>query len=208
MILTSDYHISENSERQKEYDFCINKNIENPDIKKIIYFITDQEPKHLHKKIEYVKVDTRPTYKTFFTYMNEKYPNETIILSNLDIFFDETINLIKNIDFNKKVLALTRYEYTNNNWILFNERNCARVSQDTWVFKTPLNIDNVYCDFTLGIPGCDNRIAYELVKNEYNVINNCLTIKTYHKHDSNHRTYKINKVTAVPGPYHLLPPTV
>jgi hypothetical protein len=207
MILTSDYHISENSERQKEYDFCINKNIKNPDIKKIIYFITDQEPIHIHNKIEYVKVNVRPTYRTFFEYVNNKFPGETIILSNLDIYFDETINIVKEISLEKKILALTRYELKSEGWTLFNENSIAKGCQDTWIFKSPINCADIYCDFTLGIPGCDNRIAYEFSSKGYDVINNCLTIKTYHIHNSNYRSYKINKVSRISQPYKLLPPT-
>lgn len=204
MILTSDYYISENSERQSEYDYCINKNLENQNISKIIYFTNIENPKHQHEKIEFVFNKKRPTYKSFFEFFNLNYPNEIIIISNLDIFFDNTLDLLNQMDLSKTVLALTRYDLKNGEWVLYDENNVAQASQDTWIYKSPINVKRMLCDFNLGIPGCDNRIAFEFVKAGYIVNNNSLSLKTYHKHESNHRTWVINKPTPVPGPYHYI----
>ena len=49
--------------------------------------------------------------------------------------------------------------------------------------------------------GCDNRIAYELVKN-YKVINPCKTIRCHHHHSSNFRTYRAGDLSqTVPEPH-------
>lgn len=206
MILTSDYYISKNKHRQDEYDYCINKVLENDRITKVVYFV-QEEVKHEHEKIIFVKTEKRPTYEDFFNYFNKNHKDEIIILSNLDIYFDETLDIIDSIDLNNSMLALTRYDLKNNEWVLFNENNVAQASQDTWVFKTPVDTYNMSCNFTLGIPGCDNKIAFEFHKLGYNVINNSLSIKTYHKHESNHRTWRLEKIKPVRGPYHYIKPT-
>ena len=175
---------------------------------KLFFFSETKNVKHIDKKIEYVIKNTRPTYRDFFEYFNLNYPNEIVLLSNLDIFFDETISEVKNINLDSNVLALTRYDFKNNQWVLFNENNVAQASQDTWVFKTPLRLESLDCNFNLGVPGCDNRIAYEFYKSGYNVINNSLKIKTYHKHDSNYRIWEVKKISPVPPPYLYVKPTL
>ena len=45
MIVTSDYHISDNPIRQMEYDFCINKILENSFVDKVIFFFRNKKCK-------------------------------------------------------------------------------------------------------------------------------------------------------------------
>jgi hypothetical protein len=47
-------------------------------------------------------------------------------------------------------------------------------------------------DIQLGTWACDNRIAYILKENKYQILNNSLSIRTYHHHFSNYRTYNQN----------------
>ena len=46
-----------------------------------------------------------------------------------------------------------------------------------------------YSDFNLGIPGCDNRIAWELYRAGYKLINPASKIKSYHYHPSDLHNY-------------------
>ena len=41
----------------------------------------------------------------------------------------------------------------------------------------------------LGVGGCDNKIAYVMKQSDYEVLNPCREIKTYHKHKSNIRNW-------------------
>ena len=82
------------------------------------------------------------------------------------------------------VYALTRYDVdTNGNDVFWNHID----SQDVWVFNGVIK-DVVECDFTLGVPGCDNAIAERLRRSGYNVLNPSLKFKTYHLHNTNYRT--------------------
>lgn len=75
-------------------------------------------------------------------------------------------------------------------------------SQDTWMWTGNRLMDaKGIGEFEFGIPGCDNRFAYEL--SQYGEIYNpSIDIKTYHIHATNVRTY--NRETVVPSPYAFL----
>ena len=61
-------------------------------------------------------------------------------------------------------------------------------TQDTWIWKgKPKTLQNV--EFTMGLPACDNRLAYEIAQVGLKPVNPSKDIKTYHLHLSNKRTY-------------------
>jgi hypothetical protein len=76
-------------------------------------------------------------------------------------------------------------------------------SQDTWIFKNSIKSGNY--DIPLGIPGCDNRIAYELKEAGYEVINPSKTVKTYHYHLSNYRSYR--EIDRLEGEFYCITPS-
>jgi hypothetical protein len=181
--LIYNYYEDKNPIRKKEIDFCLQKNLDNPHIKTII-----------------VESDAKPTYQYFFKKINDlTSPEDVNIMCNSDIFFDDTIALAEGIR-SKQFYALLRWEYMPNGTVQFNERGD---SQDTWIVRG--KIENVYGDFTLGIRGCDNRIAYEFQKAGYDVINPSRSIKTYHVHNSGIRNYTMAQV--IPPPYYTLMPS-
>jgi len=177
----SNYYTSDVEDRQLELDICLKKNNENEDIDRIILF-TNVEPTLKSDKIICVMGNDRPTYKEYFNYINENYPNDYNILANLDIYFGD-MSYIHTLNENW-VYALTRYDVdTNGNDVFWNHID----SQDVWVFNGVIK-DVVECDFTLGVPGCDNAIAERLRRSGYNVLNPSLKFKTYHLHNTNYRT--------------------
>jgi hypothetical protein len=188
-ILITPYYKTQSSERNIELDYVLKKNIESNIFDRIILFCDPNcIPPYQDKRIEIISATTRPTYLDFFNKGND-YPESMIIISNSDIFFDESINISeKYIKKKKRVLALTRYEYFKVRDIFKDKMIMGCDSQDSWVYLSPINMNEMSIDFGLGIPGCDNRIAYELAKN-YNVVNPSYSIKTYHYHESNYRNY-------------------
>lgn len=179
------YYKTTNEKRQKEIDFCLNKNLSNKNLNVII--IESQEAL---------------TYNYFFNQINKITDSEDInIISNSDIFLDDSILHCNDIK-NNECYALCRWEYKSQSIITFANRVD---SQDVWIFRGRVN--NINGDFTLGKPGCDNRIAYEIKQAGYNIKNPSKTIKTYHVHNSNIRNYNIKnyKQQVVPGPYLTLP---
>jgi hypothetical protein len=215
MKLIIEYFKSTNQNRDVEYKSCINENIKNTFIEKIYVFISDDSILDLQSdKIEIVKIHNRPSFKFLFEWCNTNLPDEICIVANTDIFFDSTIEHLKNTDLTNTFLALTRWDLVlkDNQWFVdfynkpWNQHGVTTgmLSQDSWIFKTPIKIDE-RSNFLMGKPGCDNRIVQIYHENNYNVKNPSVQIVSKHLHISNHRTY--NNIDMVFGPYLLVEPT-
>ena len=163
-----------NKERQKELDFCFNTNIKSGLFSNIIPF------------------SGRPTYNDFFEKTKE-YPNDINVIANSDIYFNETLNLVQGMQTNESY-ALTRWEIEEGEIVSFSDKHFynkeakPKHSQDVWVFNGA--VENVQGPFNLGIPGCDNRIAYE-ISLRYKLTNPSNRIQCIHNHKESERNYNI-----------------
>lgn len=146
----------------------------------------------------------RPTFNDFIEIIQKDATEDTIfVLMNGDIVIDETILLLKDIDFKKNVVCLQRWEKDyKNNYI-----SIATVpgSQDMWCWKTPLNVSNIG-KYYMGIPGCDNRLAKELSEQGFNCINCPYELISYHVHKETSREYYITN-EIISGDYLRVYPT-
>ena len=192
MILLTFYYKTDNLERQTEINQCLINNVKNTLIKKIFLFndkyydldfINDNDNKIVQIILEPIFLD-RYSYKQLIIFSNIYLENEICIIANSDIFFDNSLNYLLNYNFKNKFMALTRYEYDTK---LFHI--CGKSSQDTWIFKSPYLGDIDVLNFCFGLPGCDNSLAYFIHKSNYIIYNPSLTIKSWHIHKSNIRTY-------------------
>jgi hypothetical protein len=216
MNLLIEYFTSSNSNRDAEYKTCIRENLNCKTIEKVIVFISDETSKLdiVSEKLEIVKLGQRPTFKFLFEWANQNYPEQICIIGNTDIIFDDSLINLKNYNFDKSFLALTRWDLVNrdNQWFMafFNHPyrdngwTMGMLSQDSWIFKTPIQIDE-RSNFLMGKPGCDNRIVAIYHELGYNVKNPSKKIITKHLHTTNYRTY--NHTDMVLGPYLLVEPT-
>ena len=141
-----------------------------------------------------------------FKYANNKYMDfgNYWCIINLDIFLDTNSNwnMTKGKLNDGYIYAQSRHEFnilgngngsidTNNTKM---DSNFAKMmhahTQDAWLFKTPINIQDVNrdvnrdinydCNFEIGYLGCDNAIADRLVKYGYKLINQPETYKIFH----------------------------
>ena len=206
--LLVNFYIDKNESRNLELETCFVENLKNPSIDRIIMFCEQIDYDKIKEKYDLSKVTSiitnkRPTYNDYFALTKKEDIN---IIANLDIIIPkETLCQLKNYLNDKTCLALSRWDLINDKIIHFNRID----SQDTWIFKNEVPHING-ADFSLGISGCDNSIAYLLEASGYNVINPSKTIKTIHLHQSNVRNYinNLGKVTQViPPPYKLVIPT-
>jgi hypothetical protein len=181
------YYEDKHPFRKREIDFCLQKNLDNPYIKTII-----------------IESAIKPSYDYFFRKINEvTQDNDINIICNSDIFFDESIVLADQCLQKlcpKEMYALSRWDWHLNGTTVFFDR---ADSQDTWIVRG--KVDNVQGNFTLGIRGCDNKIAYQFGQSGYRVRNPSKSIKTYHVHNSQVRNYTMADV--VPPPYLTVDPT-
>ncbi len=117
-------------------------------------------------------------------------------ISNSDIYFDETLELLQHCDLTRTILGLSRYD----NGYLFAQAG----SQDCWIGVAPLNVNTNICGFKFGVLGCDNRFAQIIHDAGYHIYNPSKTIHTHHQHGSQYRTY--HGIPTVEGMHKLLEP--
>jgi hypothetical protein len=179
--------------RNNEVISCINKNINSGFFKNIFIYSKNIEER-INAKI--IPLD-RITYQFIF----DNNIDGINILANSDIEFDETIKLAENIK-EEEFYCLTRYE---DNGLLhkYDDPYLGSDSQDVWIWKNKCKIKNA--NFFIGIPGCDNKIAYMAETSGYKVKNPAYNIKTQHKHKTNIRSGTSENLNfRLPPPYKLV----
>lgn len=213
--LLIDYYISFNKDRKAELDTCYLDNIKNPSFDKIHVFTNDEVPQ-LNDKVIINPYEKRLTYREYFEYAKANIPEgDTVVLSNSDMYFDATITKAPEYDLDKHVLTLTRwasqdhYNPTDDGHAVVDGKfilyKIDDRSQDVWVFKNPLkNLEKANCDFTLGVLGCDNKIAYAFAEMGYIPLNPSIDIITYHNHATGNATRHYERVW-LPRPYLFVP---
>jgi hypothetical protein len=214
------YYLDKNPTRQQELDFCIGENLKNESISFVVVVATAEDYIKFwdnfcdyESKIMSVISADRPTYNHFFQLTRKIFgdTDNINIISNSDMIIpQECIELLPLYISNQATcLALSRWDAVQMKNYRLNAALFDRAdSQDTWIFKGGVpNINGA--DFTMGIAGCDNSIAYLLSAVGYNVVNPAQTLKTYHIHLSNIRNYISGEVIdRVPPPYKLIPTSI
>lgn len=182
VILYTSLYPEKNEFRKNEILVSLKNNINNKNIDKIVILNEGFDDDIINnKKITNIPTSQRPTFAYFEQFLDENAIN---IITNNDIWFDNSLSKLKWFSLAKgDFLSLTRTEKDGQ---LF--RETVGDSQDTWIFLgKPLPLKK--CNFYLGKLGCDNKINYIFYKGGYRVLNPSKSIKTYHEHLSNHRTY-------------------
>lgn len=186
-MLTIFFNWFEHQSRQHEIDLCLAEN------------------KKVFDKV--VIVEGRPTFTELFA-MTKTYPESINCFCNSDIYFKkETIHLLNAIKENE-CYALTRYNLISRGTSQENEVFYPLMrgdSMDSWCFRG--TVKPISADFTGGLWGCDNRLAYEIKQAGYTVRNPSLSIRTIHVHAVDDRNHSRTPYNTVPPPYHLVPPT-
>ena len=203
IILVTQYYIPKNKEREKEINTCLIKNLENNIIDEIHLYIENDYDFNFLKdknKIKFIKTNKQLSYNTVFNYSNIYDENHIIILSNSDIYFNNTLKNIYDLNFNNIFYALNRYDIDKNNKLVLYDVN---YSQDVWIWKPPINIIinnnnmNDYFDkndgIILGVGGCDNRILKVVKDSGYIIKNASDKIQSIHNHKNNYRTWLNDK---------------
>ena len=199
-LFTTYYHEA-NESRRAELDFCLSLNLF---FDRTVILAEGDFPHLKHEKRLIVNSGARPTFSDFLRMM-ALYPDDLNILCNTDIFFNrKNIEEYCNDMPESHCYALSRADINSfGDYELFDRPD----SQDAWIFKGAPK--PIHADFCLGIPGCDNRFAYELQQAGYTVLNRSRSIHAYHVHASNVRNYIKQDGTVsetVPPPYLLLNP--
>ena len=198
-------------EREEEILYCLKKNVLIKIVEKYIIFFEkkDNDDNFLEKiknikKVEVVIINHRPMVKFMIEYMNNSiYKNKLCGITNSDILFNNTLDILNCVNFDECYIALTRYnivKYTNFNYhgivkkYNFNNKEIAiktmhntGCSTDSWFFKLPLKIDNIDLNFPLGTYNCDTYLNYQLTKNKkvFNPVKSVISLHLHKQWDHN-----------------------
>jgi hypothetical protein len=175
------------TDRNKEIQTCLNKNLENNLIKKIHLFIDDEIAlKYIKKlknpKINIISIGKQPLYSDLFSYAIKNLKDEICMISNSDIYLHECdINILNKINEPDTIFSLTRYEH---------DLSCPLIdvyggSHDCFIFKSPLNLDLLnHIAHPQNLWNSEGVVLYELKKINMNIYNPCYQIKIVHLHKS------------------------
>ena len=136
------------------------------------------------KNITISYVHGRPSFLHCFQEANTRFPNSKIILSNADIYFNDTLSILEDYDLRGKFLAITRKNVQHNGFLApwpdaYYER--PEPSQDVWIFCTPMPLI-MRNDIFFGSLHCEGELAYQAHSNGLEVINPYFSIDCCHLH--------------------------
>ncbi|MFC2926601.1 exostosin family protein [Hyphobacterium vulgare] len=142
-------------------------------------------------RVTVIEMDGRPTYQDW-TQLSQQYcPHSVSVLANADIFFDHTLARLKELFESDPTgfVALSRYELIDGATSLHPNPHW---SQDTWAYY-PAKGSNPDRDqrlnFPLGVPRCDNKVAYVFSIYGHTVYNPCRQVRSIHVHETGLRNY-------------------
>jgi len=206
--LITQYYLDSSAERQKELDHCLAQNIACNQIDRVHLLLESENdiPTKIIGDSEKVKVTIlghRWKYMDAFQYCNANLDGQICVISNSDIYFDQTLHCLHFTSMRGKLLAITRIDVTKEDKLIFNEWTAA-ICQDTWVTQAPIPDKIVEkSDFYFGWRGCDNHVAWLFRENLFHILNPCLKIATRHCHATEKRNIKDHE--KVEGEYVVVP---
>ena len=199
--LITSFFIPKEIERQEEILKCLKYNVDCPYFKKIYLFIEKKEDIVFLKdklnpkgKIQLILWNNQPTYADYLKQANQ-LQGQICMISNADIWLkkcdEELINLLYK---NPKIAySLTRYDSdksNNHKLYLSSWPNATAIGCfDSFIFKSPINIDYSLINHIQNRPGSEHIFKTELEYKGIRFYNLCYDICIVHEHLSNVRTY-------------------
>jgi hypothetical protein len=134
----------------------------------------------------------RWTFADLFAVAAERFPGDICVIANSDISFDEGIEVLRTLVRPGVLVALTRWDDDTApsmegrvdpvTWRFYSQ------SQDAWAFVAG-GLPRFPADFRLGMPCCENRLAYEAAAAGVIVVDPALSIRARHHHETAVRTW-------------------
>jgi hypothetical protein len=212
ITLLYNYYHPENKSRAAEIDACFRANAANEALGRIVVVVEPSVTMLMPEspRIVYASVQGRPAFADFFRIWRQ-YCDGVCVILNSDCFLDErdTEKLLSIRD--RCMAAILRREAYGATWpvtdpfrTLATRRKHEGDMQDAWAFRGAPP-PGMSLDFSMGTPGCDNRLAGEFNKAGYAVINPWRDIRLYHLHRNRARQY--TEADRVAPPYYFPVPS-
>lgn len=193
--LYTPYFLAEDLDRQKEIDECLLKNLELQAIDRIFLLVDDGHvPPLTSDKITIINTADRPSYAQWVDITRHRSVSALSVLANSDIYFDDTIRDLQTV-FRASphaFVALSRYEVLGNDTTMHPNPHW---SQDVWAIDGTVTLPDGLrnkLDIPLGVPRCDNKIAYIFSLFGYDIFNPCRFVRSYHLHETQLRSYDMH----------------
>lgn len=181
--------------RAAEIASALRANLENPAFDRVIVVVEDElcgsPPSRVDDgRCKHVFLGERMTYAHAFELAHApRWWGGAFVLANSDIEFDHTIELARHVP--RGALWCVSRTDPRTGKIAWNPAK----TQDAWIFRVPL--PRFPAGFKLGVPGCDNRIAYEAKRAGLALSNPARRIVALHRHESAIR--RVNSVYGGPS---------
>lgn len=192
LVLFVPYFRAPTGERQEELDCCLFKNVECSAIDRIILVVDDgHRPPFMHNHLHIIDVESRLTYRMWAELSEIYAKNSTTVLANSDIYFDDSVRKLQKTlsAVPNRFVTLSRLEKIEDQFI---SHPNPKWSQDAWAYSvtSPLPTSLLSAlDIPLGVPRCDNKVAYVFAIHGWEVCNPCHFIRSVHVHETNQRAY-------------------
>ena len=185
--------------RKQEYKDCLLRNASNPYIDTLTVLNEGDSIGSWSSKIKELCWPQRPTYNDFIGLINQSNTDGDIhIVANTDIYFPESIVVLKDLPLQATCLALSRWDVSNAGTSKLYYHND---SQDVWIFQGRIK-SGISAPFPLGVPRCDNKFMYLLQEAGYKVLNPSFSIPCYHLHSGARVAYREkDNLYAISPPY-------
>jgi hypothetical protein len=156
-VLLTAYYPDANPARRAEFVDCLARNAANEWLDAVHVFLEDgARPELIDPKLHLVEHGRRATYGDLFAYANAHLSGCRVAIANADIYFDASLARLEAVDLSETLLCVSRWDIHRDGTVSLFEHG---ESQDAWIFDSPIR--KFLCDFPLGVPGCDNRLAWE-----------------------------------------------
>ncbi len=197
-VWLTEFFKSSTAQRASELRLAIEANLHNQHLQDCRVFHEAQPaaglPEWLTTKrnVRLCEIPARFRFRDFLEGARDEH--SVYVLTNADIRLDSSASMFRHVRAGE-LWALSRWENGVRPGFL------DRSTQDTWAVRGGAFGEELLrcCEFTLGLPGCDNAFAGRIKDVGFRVLNYAFSVRTDHLHDSGQRTYASDMT--VPRPY-------
>jgi hypothetical protein len=185
------YFAARTPERQAELDLCLHMNLQCDAVTRLVLLVDDgHQPPTTHPKLTVRAMPGRPSYLQWIELSTELPAGGVSILANTDIYFDDSLRRVhETLAAPQRFMALSRFEKLGAE---FKPHPTPNWSQDVWGLRTGQDLPAPLLkalDIPLGVPRCDNKIAYLFAVHGWTVHNPMAFVRSVHVHETQQRNY-------------------
>jgi hypothetical protein len=212
------YFVPQTAKRRREIDRALEMNSKSSLIDRVILLNERAETLPAASlssgKVSENVIGHRLTYADVLRFAADAPADVIVAFANADIAIDDASwRSVWSVDLSDKFLALLRYDVPASGDVSQAQIFGPRAdSQDCWIVRAAdvqarrEKLCGAAFEFRFGQMGCDNAIALDMLRAKFVVVNPSQTLRTWHFHASDVRTYSKTDVIDRPV-FHYVQPT-